>query len=640
MAIRQMLPGALLVLLLGSVTRAGAQQPVSFAALPGRADALTVERIVGNSRSIPGLVVSGAGDIVIFIPGILGSGLKAADGTAIWGPGARRAVSSLALSLDSPPRAEAFILDAYYVDVYGQMRDALRQRVVMSEADILEFPYDWRHDIERIADWLDEKMRGEWRPKLNRRRVTIIAHSMGGLVAWTWKNKWARQPGRYDFEVSNLVVLGSPLEGSCEMLRMLLNGYRAEHEGALKEKIGYKLLFDNLRAAAYTFPSVFQLLPAAQPPGAADQQTSCLVANDPYPQAVSHLNLSVWDTHLLPILDVGWVRRTVLWSKPVWHDLGLSRDKFLSHLSRMLYLGNKFRNELDLSEEPLGARGRQDSRVTYFYSEEHETTFQVTVGGGWVVSERVLRQGDGRVPRQSATNPKHRGTTPLHVRDSHGALIGGRDFLAWLRDRLADSLKAQATEEILEALWATPAGREYLDSEPGRIPGLIALSDFGLEPLGGASDGLKKTLIEVNKGVLKRVGAAMTDAALGQFAYQAAEHLRTQNRNPKDAVPYYELALASGISNELVPYALAAYSEVLVESKAYVRAVAALEKSRLTLGARPEVAAVAYNNLGRAYECLDDYSNAAKAYAVAAAAGSSDARRNIDTLRLKRDTCR
>jgi len=81
---------------------------------------------------------------------------------------------------------------------------------------------------------------------------------MGGLVAWSWKNLYY-QKGHYDFYLARLLLLSAPLQGSCEMLRMLLMGYRPI-PGGLHET-SYKFLFDYLLPATYTFPSLFQLLP-------------------------------------------------------------------------------------------------------------------------------------------------------------------------------------------------------------------------------------------------------------------------------------------------------------------------------------------------------------------------------------------
>ncbi len=49
-------------------------------------------------------------------------------------------------------------------------------------ADFVAVPYDFRHSIKDSAEYLDRVVE-EWRGD---RRVIIVAHSMGGLVARYW----------------------------------------------------------------------------------------------------------------------------------------------------------------------------------------------------------------------------------------------------------------------------------------------------------------------------------------------------------------------------------------------------------------------------------------------------------------------
>src|SRR5207244_6194499 len=121
--------------------------------------------------------------------------------------------------------AEAQSLERYFIDVHSQLLDEIAG-IAGDEGEVIEFAYDWRHDIDQIAGWLDKTLREKWRDKIRGARLTIVAHSMGGVVAWVWKNRYYHRDEK-DFELSRLVLLGSPLQGSCDMLRMLLEGYRS-----------------------------------------------------------------------------------------------------------------------------------------------------------------------------------------------------------------------------------------------------------------------------------------------------------------------------------------------------------------------------------------------------------------------------
>ncbi len=115
------------------------------------------------------------------------------------------------------------------------------------QANLFPFPYDWRRDnrlaAHQLKRFLDQQL-PLWREQSYQEhaKVTLIAHSMGGLVA------------RYYLEVLSgwrdcrgLITFGTPYRGSLEALGYLANGY--------------KKLFLDLTEVVRTFPSVYQLLP-------------------------------------------------------------------------------------------------------------------------------------------------------------------------------------------------------------------------------------------------------------------------------------------------------------------------------------------------------------------------------------------
>jgi len=585
-------------------------------------------------------------DIVIFIPGILGSRLTDSTGV-IWPTPNPLALGNLPLR-EGSSRANADLLLDYYQDIYGRMRDELLQSVLPNRDDLLEFPYDWRHDIDTIATWLDQDIKGKWRSTLRHRHVTIIAHSMGSLVAWSWKNRFYGPSRReYEFTLSNLVVLGAPLHGSCEILRMLLLGYKPATGAGAVERSGYAVLFGPLKAAAYTFPSVFELLvPSPASPADNDLRTSCLVVDSGVSgaaTAVDHFNPAVWDKTLFPALEPGFLSR---WfgTKPVWDQLGMSRASFLTLFTRLLETGKRFRKEFRQQEEPIGGPDSAQSRLHYFYSERRDTVYQVQVSRGQIVG-KALPQGDGRVPVTSALNEGYRSSSAslTSLSEGHGELIKDPNFLSWLKYKLSDAVKARRVQGGIEALWSDPMGRAVLTQEiRERGGGVVALSDLGFDPFAPDAEPARKAVIDLNTALLTeqvKTSVAVSMANLPNIAYAAGETVRAKGNHPTASVPLFELAFATGITGEQRAAALASYSQVLVNQKAYKLAIATIEPRQVELKNASVFKAVTLNNLGVAYECEDRLAEARAAYQFAAAAGLRQAKDNLFSVGFKREAC-
>ena len=118
-----------------------------------------------------------------------------------------------------------------------------------SSGDLLEFPYDWRQDNTTTADQLYQSIAAWRKARSSTERVTIVAHSMGGLAA---RCMFAKYADRAQDAVERLILLGTPHRGSPLALALCLDGARV-----LPARFGA----NKIRLLALTLPSFYQLLP-------------------------------------------------------------------------------------------------------------------------------------------------------------------------------------------------------------------------------------------------------------------------------------------------------------------------------------------------------------------------------------------
>lgn len=211
------------------------------------------------SRSLP---------LVVVIPGIGGSELADASGTIVYAAnlsplvGVLRDPSVLDASNELRPvgliGSFSLIWQQLITGYDGLLNGISKglglspERVVTAgeelvdpDATVVAFPYDFRRSVERIANDLDRVVRA----RAQGRRVVLVAHSMGGLVAAWW---WAFLSEGID--VDQIITLGTPYRGAAKALDFLVNGM---HVGLFALPPAYN---ETLR----TWDSVYDLLPHYQ----------------------------------------------------------------------------------------------------------------------------------------------------------------------------------------------------------------------------------------------------------------------------------------------------------------------------------------------------------------------------------------
>ncbi|HET8683562.1 MAG TPA: hypothetical protein VFM54_17095 [Micromonosporaceae bacterium] len=95
-------------------------------------------------------------------------------------------------------------------------------QAVDPHTDVLLFPYDFRRSVVAAAEQLDVAV-GEWLRQVPQecrpRRVVLLAHSMGGLVARYWLGPLGGHPW-----CKALITLGTPHRGAPKAADWLVNG--------------------------------------------------------------------------------------------------------------------------------------------------------------------------------------------------------------------------------------------------------------------------------------------------------------------------------------------------------------------------------------------------------------------------------
>lgn len=216
-------------------------------------------------------------DLVIFLPGIMGSVLKRRDDT-LWSMpatikpallGRTAQFNPLYLAEDDPERkvlpdgiyAAGLMVGLHGIhglalgEGYQRIVENISQRFRVTRgtpegaepANFIPFPYDWRRDNRVAASCLKElidRKLPQWQDYTANKRagVILLAHSMGGLVA----RYYLEALGGWEY-CRALFTFGTPHRGSLNAIDSLCNGHT--------------LFLGDLTNLVRSFTSVYQLLP-------------------------------------------------------------------------------------------------------------------------------------------------------------------------------------------------------------------------------------------------------------------------------------------------------------------------------------------------------------------------------------------
>lgn len=219
------------------------------------------------------------------------------------------------LKMGSPAAydVQATLLENYFGDQYGDAFAAIKDAAKKIGIDAVACGYDWRRDLRSGAADLEACLYRTF--GTTRRTLIFVSHSMGGVVTAVWNAKHdARQYSRQHL-VGGIVLLGSPLQGSCEVLRMIHEGYKQPVENSLNAGKRAEYVYekwDNLRGglvnsltgwatdgvrdALLTWPGAFGLTPKATNTDEAGR--ACVPLYQPEqpggPGLISHFQPEFW----------------------------------------------------------------------------------------------------------------------------------------------------------------------------------------------------------------------------------------------------------------------------------------------------------------------------------------------------------
>jgi hypothetical protein len=194
-------------------------------------------------------------DLVVVVPGILGSILRSDNGKELWTIRGRKLLPMLArmamnrsqLELKGPryrdgPANDGVEPSGLLTDLHAipgvwtingydallkwliSQFDVTERTISGASANLMLFPYDWRlsnrHNGRRLKEAVDKRLHA-WRTLSNNpeAKATLICHSMGGLVA-----KWFLDvEGGAPF-CRRLITIGTPYQGAPQAIGAFANG--------------------------------------------------------------------------------------------------------------------------------------------------------------------------------------------------------------------------------------------------------------------------------------------------------------------------------------------------------------------------------------------------------------------------------
>ena len=379
---------------------------------------------------------------MIVIPGILGSELiNPKTGETVWPSAFRTSQEGLPISPDLAANRDDLVAGKIIetvrlarllpeVYVYRDLLEALRRYAGYHEGDwenpgadgyedtFYVFAYDWRQDnVANARELVRRIVRLKARLQRPDLKFTVVAHSMGGLIA-----RYAAMYGDADLpdgdgpiqpswagaaHIGKIMMIGVPNEGSADAFATIIDGYSITEGLRRRVPLLNKLTAEDVVRT----PSVFQLMPHRQAARFLDENLQ--------PLPLDLYDVEVWKRY-------GW---SVIYSSPEFRRKyanmtgsdGHSEAELDAYLTATLRRTRRFHEALDAAENgvspvvllaiggdceetlnaPVVLRDEKRSRwLTLTRPREYRTSTGAKIAKQ-KVTEAMYAPGDGRVTRVS-----------------------------------------------------------------------------------------------------------------------------------------------------------------------------------------------------------------------------------------------
>ncbi len=105
-----------------------------------------------------------------------------------------------------------------FVEEYKGIINTFKNLGYQEGRDFLVYPYDWRKNLDEDADNLNNFLQQKiWNDKPDA-KIDLVGHSLGGLVARTWVQKYSSD------KVDKLITVGSPHKGTAQVYKPIEAG--------------------------------------------------------------------------------------------------------------------------------------------------------------------------------------------------------------------------------------------------------------------------------------------------------------------------------------------------------------------------------------------------------------------------------
>lgn len=326
-----------------------------------------------------------ARDPVVFVPGIGGSVLTDSSNKMYYG-GVKQTLdrfSALQLPIDyskNKLRASEIVMTVQMLrgssaKQYELLVDRLAAAGFRTGTDLFLFPYDWRRSSFDNAALLAAFVE---KSGLKGRNITLMGHSMGGLVSLIYIHQYDRGQN-----VRTYITMGTPFKGAIKSARALAEGFMAFGVEnyyivpAGNESLVYKVFS--------SFDSVFEMLPT---------YADCCFA--PTPDAMRQLPVDVANRALWNPVDM------------MQADFWATADNYLkekmrgARRERLPQIAERVKTLKRLAAAPLPAGVRHIAVVSEAHDTLH-TGYFMARGVGKPLWGVMSKSGDGTVPIESAT---------------------------------------------------------------------------------------------------------------------------------------------------------------------------------------------------------------------------------------------